>query len=607
MKLTKSVAAATLLGSAYGAALQTTNATSHCRCRPSDPCWPSQSQWASLNASVSGRLIAVQPVAHVCHNPGYDAAACNASMALAESSVWRDENPGAVQWTNWEAWPERNETCSFDLSRDVPCRQGRVSLFSVVAETAQHIQGAVRFAATHNVRLAIKNTGHCFLGRSSAPESLQIATYKMKKMDFVDDFVPEGSRNNQSMGSAVTLGAGVVLMDIYTETAKRNLTAVVGLSHTVGAAGGYIQGGGHSPLGPWKGMASDNALQFEVVTADGKLLVANDYQNRDLFWALRGGGGGTFGVVVSVTIRTFPDVPALALMSDIALPGPADDRFWDILAGLHQRLPALADAGGSGYYFFLPNSVQNGPSTASITIAMFFANKTDQAPIAKIADGFIQDAQKSAPGANYTLQLAPTLGGSIAYELAKTPYDPTGGIAITGSRLISRNLLSQKGGAQRLGKALRDIYEGSGNRTGYTGHFIADGAVAQNAGEIKSALNPAWRKTITHIAFGRDWAPNATLAEQRAVQDRLTNAEVPILKGLEEGMGAYLNEADAFEAGFQESFWGENYARLYRIKQHIDPKGLFIARRGVGSEDWDAEGLCRVRKPSTSDGTQLRL
>lgn len=294
-------------------------------------------------------------------------------------------------------------------------------------------------------------------------------------------------------------------------------------------------------------------------------------------------------------------------MSDIALPGSADDGFWDILAALHQRLPALADAGGSGYYIFLPNSVQNGTSTASIALVMFFANKTDRKPIAKIADEFIQDARKSAPSANYTLQLAPTLGGSIAYELAKTPYDPTGGIAITGSRLISRNLLSQKDGAQRLGKALRDIYEGSGNKTGYTGHFIADGAVAKNADKVKSALNPAWRKTITHIAFGRGWAPNATLAEQRAVQDRLTNVEIPILKGLEEGMGAYLNEADALEADFQQSFWGENYARLYRIKQHVDPEGLFIARRGVGSEDWDAEGLCRVRKSLTIDESQIRL
>ncbi|EGX94176.1 FAD/FMN-containing isoamyl alcohol oxidase MreA-like, putative [Cordyceps militaris CM01] len=606
MKLAKFVSITVFLGAAYGATLQTRTNASQCRCKPSEPCWPSQNQWASLNASVSGNLVALQPVAHVCHDPGYDAAACNASMALTESSVWRDQNPGAVQWTNWEAWPERSETCSFDLPRDVPCRQGRIPLFSVVAETAQHIQEAVRFAATHNVRLAIKNTGHCFLGRSSAPESLQIATYKMNKMDFVDKFVPEGAHSKTSMGSAVTLGAGVVLMDIYAETSKRNLTAVVGLSHTVGAAGGYIQGGGHSPLGPWKGMASDNALQFRVVTADGKLVVANEYQNRDLFWALRGGGGGTFGVVVDVTIRTFPDVPALALMSDITLPGPADDRFWDTLAALHRRLPALADAGGSGYYFFLPNSDQNGAPVASITILMFFPDKTDKAPVAKIADAFIQEARKSAPSANYTLELAPTLGGSIAYELAQTPYDPTGGIAILGSRMISRNLLSQTDGAQRLSKALRDIYEGSGNKTGYTGHFIADGAVARND-KIKSALNPAWRKTITHIVFSRDWAPNATLAEQRAVQEKLTNVEVPILKALEEGMGAYLNEADPFEADFQQSFWGENYKRLYRIKQHVDPKGLFIARSGVGSEDWDADGLCRVRKPSTGNLSQLRL
>ncbi len=238
---------------------------------------------------------------------------------------------------------------------------------------------------------------------------------------------------------------------------------------------------------------------------------------------------------------------------------------------------------------------------------MFFPNKTDKAPIAKIANGFIEDAQKSAPSANYTLQLAPTLGGSIAYELAKTPYDATGGIVIIGSRLVSRKLLSQKDGAQRVGKALRDIYEGSGNRTGYTCHFIADGAVAKNAGKVKSALNPAWRKTIVHITFGRGWAPDATPAEQKAVQDKLTNVEVPILKALEQDMGAYLNEADAFESDFQQSFWGENYQRLYRIKQHIDPKGLFIARRGVGSEDWDAEGLCRLRKSSTSDESQMRL
>lgn len=294
-------------------------------------------------------------------------------------------------------------------------------------------------------------------------------------------------------------------------------------------------------------------------------------------------------------------------MTSISLPGPADDRFWDILEAFHARLPAFSDAGASGYYYFLPNSVANGTSTADISISLFFANKTDKAPVQKIVDGFMKIARTVVPDLQYMLEVIPTFGGVIAAELAKTPYDATGGIVVLGSRLVSRELISQEDGPKRLGKALRDIYDGSNNNTGYTGHVIADGAVARNAGKVNSALNPAWRKTITHIAFGRDWAPNATLAEQKAVQEKLTNVEVPILKALEPGMGAYLNEADANEANFQTEFWGENYARLYRIKQHIDPKGLFIARRGVGSEDWDYDGLCRVSKKSRSDGSQAPL
>lgn len=136
-------------------------------------------------------------------------------------------------------------------------------------ERAEHIQAAVRFAAKHNLRLAIKNSGHCFLGRSTAPESLQISTNKMKSMAFTDRFVPEGAAGStsESFGSAVTIGAGVQLKELYVAATKHNVTVVAGLARTIGAAGGYIQGGGHSPLGNWKGMASDNALEFKVVNA----------------------------------------------------------------------------------------------------------------------------------------------------------------------------------------------------------------------------------------------------------------------------------------------------------------------------------------------------
>jgi len=113
--------------------------------------------------------------------------------------------------------------------------------------------------------LAIKNSGHCFLGRSTAPHSLQISTHNLNTLDFTDNFAQTGS--GKSLGPAVTIGAGVLAKQLYTAVAARNLTVVTGLSHTVGPAGGYILGGGHSPLGTWKGMASDNALEFKVVTA----------------------------------------------------------------------------------------------------------------------------------------------------------------------------------------------------------------------------------------------------------------------------------------------------------------------------------------------------
>lgn len=145
-------------------------------------------------------------------------------------------------------------------------------MYSAVVEKASEIQEAVRFARKHDLRLAVKASGHDFLGRSMAPRSLQIATGNLKGIEFADDFVPKGCRGRKcGEGPAVTVQSGVTLQELYEQVFERGRTVVAGMSHTVVAAGGYIQGGGHSPLGPSKGMASDNALEFEVVTANVSL------------------------------------------------------------------------------------------------------------------------------------------------------------------------------------------------------------------------------------------------------------------------------------------------------------------------------------------------
>lgn len=239
-----------------------------CRCLPHQSCWPSPQDWSALNVSIEGQLTAVQPVAKVCHTGQFNQYACDVIQEKWSDSLWRAAEPGAVQWENWEAWPEHNQSCYASSPRQVPCGQGRISLYSAKVYTAQQIQRAVQFASRHHIRLVIKNSGHDFLGRSTAPGSLQISTHAMKDIRVVDDFVPNGAPKNKGEGPAVTIGAGVALPELYAAVSKYNRIVTGGSSHTVGAAGGYIQGGGHSPFGAWEGLASDNALEFEVVTAN---------------------------------------------------------------------------------------------------------------------------------------------------------------------------------------------------------------------------------------------------------------------------------------------------------------------------------------------------
>lgn len=100
-------------------------------------------------------------------------------------------------------------------------------------------------------------------------------------------------------GSALKVGAGVRGGDAAEFAAQYGYRVVVGDCPDVGMAGGYTQGGGHSLLTGLYGLGADNVLEWEVVTASGQHIVATPNQNKDLYWALSGGGGGTYGIVVS--------------------------------------------------------------------------------------------------------------------------------------------------------------------------------------------------------------------------------------------------------------------------------------------------------------------
>ncbi|KAF9889768.1 hypothetical protein FE257_007074 [Aspergillus nanangensis] len=565
-----------------------------CHCKPSQSCWPTAQGWSSLNGTIGGNLVEVVPLASPCHDPKYDAAACAVVQANSPDSVYRSAQSGALQWQNWEASAEQSQQCYVDSPRSIPCGQGRVSLFSAEVETAAQIQDVVKFAVKRNIKLVIKNTGHDFLGRSSAPFSLQISTHKMKNMSVIDKFVPTmpSGASPPAGVKAVKLAAGVQQHELYAYLATQNTMVVLGSSNTVGAAGGYIQGGGHSLLGWTAGMASDNALEFTVVTAEGSLVTANAYQNTDLFFALRGGGGGTWGVVTSVTVKAHPDYPVIFTLTNYTLPTP-DTTFWDGIEAFHNHLVALNDNGGTGYYYITPISpIAANQSVATFTLQMWFVNQTDTAMVTSLLSPLLTDLQ-NATGTTPGFRVIPFPTMTSMYNTLFTGSDSTGLLVQLGSRLISRSFVNSPGAPAKIARSLSGIKVGPADYI--EGNVVAGGQVAANSG-IDSALNPAWRKTVVHLLFTRQWTATTTFIEQAAIKANITYGGVPILKSFEPGrMGAYLNEADANESNFQDSFWGANYEKLIAIKSAWDPNGVFISRKGVGSESWDDQGNCRVK------------
>src|SRR5579871_6490368 len=137
---------------------------------------------------------------------------------------------------------------------------------------------------------------------------------------------------------AVSVEAGAVWMDVYDAVTTRNGRYVQGGGcATVGVAG-LVQGGGFGSFSKRYGLAAAGLLEAEVVTADGRIRVVSERHEPDLFWALKGGGGGTFGVVTRLTLATH-DLPSTFGDISVKIQAESDDAFRTLL-GLFVRFYA---------------------------------------------------------------------------------------------------------------------------------------------------------------------------------------------------------------------------------------------------------------------------
>lgn len=210
----------------------------------------------------------------------------------------------------------RDQACTLDFSAPqdasyyappANCYQGSVPSYYIDVLKPSDITAALKFSNSTSVPLVIKNSGHDYKGRSSAPNSLALWMHNVQPaIKLKKNFVPEGC--SSPVGDAVTLGAGQGFAGLYEFAEANNLTVLGGSSRTVGPVGGWISGGGHGALSNTLGLGVDNVMQIKTVLPNGTLVTANRCQNQELFFALRGGGGSTFGVNWEMTTRAHPQV-----------------------------------------------------------------------------------------------------------------------------------------------------------------------------------------------------------------------------------------------------------------------------------------------------------
>lgn len=161
---------------------------------------------------------------------------------------------------------------------------------AVLCATPADVAEAVAFARRVELEAVARSGGHCFAGRSSTPGIL-IDLSSMRSVNVTDGIA--------------TVGAGALLGEIYERLDTFGLTIAAGACPTVGIAG-LTLGGGLGILGRRYGLTSDQLVGAEVVLADGRIVDCDEHQDADLFWSLRGAGGGQFGIVTSFVFRTVP-------------------------------------------------------------------------------------------------------------------------------------------------------------------------------------------------------------------------------------------------------------------------------------------------------------
>jgi FAD/FMN-containing dehydrogenase len=366
-----------------------------------------------------------------------------------------------------------------------------------------------------------------------------------------------------------------------------------------------------------------------VVTTTGRVLVANEAQNQDLFWALRGGGAGQYGVVTEYVIKHHP-APRNVIMANIQIKPQGStnasmEASWSAAATWLSAMPDLMDAGlagaatvavGSTAPAFFPDiDVSSGPFTGIAVNQVFWAFNTTpaavEALVQPILTKLVSECNTTSSTTTNTSSLITTamttssFSNYTAFFSAISGDNVAGGESLTSSRLLGRPELTHTPHSKIVSYLKTAMAsQNTTNPGNYATIGLSGGPGVHSAPSTHwGALHPGWRSAYLHfIATGAAVDSKTAGSAKKALRigaDWHAAVKEPMWQEWAPGSGAYMNEANPFVDGFQEVFYGgaENYSRLQEVKRKYDPSASLYVLAGVGTERWeydlDSGRLCR--------------
>ncbi|MGH3005045.1 MAG: FAD-binding oxidoreductase [Gaiellaceae bacterium] len=425
----------------------------------------------------------------------------------------------------------------------------------VQCTTPADVSATITFARRAGLHTAVRSGGHCFAGRSSTE-------------GVVIDVTPLSSVSVE--GGLARVGAGARLEALYDALDQHDLTMAAGCTSSVGIAG-LALGGGFGILGRKHGLTCDHLLRAEIVLADGRVIDCDEHHHEELFWALRGAGGGNFGVVTSFVFRTLP-APATTgfhLIWPLAA-APALIAAWQAWAPAAPdeldatlRLTASADAKRPPVVNLLGAMLGTEADTATLLHDLVSRAGADPASASQW-HGPYREAKRSLVG----------LGSIETDEPAASGQPPQEGHLYGKSEFFRRPLATET-----IAALVNSLSRGLAPSHLRELSFAPWGGAYNRVPTDATAF--AHRDELFMIEHILVITPDASIGEQEAAHDWLTRSWTLVHPSGSGGVYPNFPDPDLVDAA--HAYYGQNYERLLQVKAKYDPDNVFRFHQSLPS------------------------